>query len=243
MKKRIEILLLDLDNTLWDFDANANNALEELFHRHHLQHRTGNTATYFIEEYKKINKRFWEQYEKGEISKDFLRTERFTEVFRKMGIPDSEHPENVWEEYLEICPVMTQMVDGAWDLLDYFKSKVKMGLITNGFQRTQEVKIKSTGIDAYIDFMVTSESTGWAKPDVRIFEKALELANAEPSAALYIGDTYRSDIVGAHNAQIDAILYDHLKTEQALITDLVKPVYTADSLSEVLDFVVQNYQF
>lgn len=243
MSKRLRALLLDLDNTLWDFDANANRALEELFYRHHLQVRTGKTVDYFIAEYKEINKSYWEKYEKGEISKDFLRTRRFTDVFIKLGISEEDHPENLWEEYLEICPKMTLLIDGAIDFLDFFKGKTEMAVITNGFENTQRIKIKEAGLENYLKFMITSEEAGCAKPDHRIFERALDKGGWNREEVLYVGDTFRSDIVGAINAGIACVLFDRSGSERKFVNEFYKPLYVSDSLESIRSYIAENRVF
>jgi putative hydrolase of the HAD superfamily len=208
------LLLLDLDNTLWDFDANAEEALSVLFHKHHLHLRSRHSVHHFIERYKAINKTYWKRYEANEVSKDELRVARFTDTFLELGIPLVEHPENIWEEYLEICPVMTRMMPGALTFLAEMKVYFVLGLVTNGFDKTQNLKINTTGINEYIDFMVTSESFGIAKPDPAIFAHAVRLANGTNETSFYLGDTWDTDVVGGLNAGIKTAWYNHGKLAQ-----------------------------
>lgn len=193
-------IFLDLDNTLWDFDANAEEALQVLFQRHHLKVKSGYEAHEFTELYKSVNATFWKRYENGEIDKHHLRTERFVETFRQMGIPESEHPEDVWNEYLEICPIMTRMMPGAMEFLEMASKNAKLAIITNGFEHTQNKKLSCSGIDKYISFMVTSESFGVPKPNKEIFQFAAESANTTFEQSLYIGDTFDTDVLGALGA-------------------------------------------
>jgi putative hydrolase of the HAD superfamily len=205
-------IFLDLDNTLWDFEANAEEALGELFHRHHLHVRSSFKVHEFIATYKEINAAYWKRYERGEIDKDSLRTGRFTDTFLEMGLPQEEHPENVWQEYLDICPVMTRLVPWAMGFLEMLKPHSSLAIITNGFAKTQKLKIQHSGIEPFIDFMLTSEETGLAKPDTRIFHLALSKAQIEGSQALYIGDTLDTDVRGSLEAQIPVIWLNHAGT-------------------------------
>lgn len=209
------LLLLDLDNTLWDFDANAEEALSELFYRHHLHLRTDYSVAYFVEVYKVTNKAFWKRYELGEINKEYLRSARFTDTFLQMGIPESEHPEQIWEEYLSICPNMTRLMPGATLFLEEMSELFRIGLITNGFENTQTIKLKQSGIGRFTSFMVTSESLGVAKPAAEIFLHACAIGGVAPAETCYAGDTWTTDVFGAANAGIPAIWYNHAGTEQS----------------------------
>jgi putative hydrolase of the HAD superfamily len=206
------LLLLDLDNTLWDFDGNAEEALAELFHRHQLHLKSNAGVQQFIETYKVINKHYWQLYENGAVSKDILRSARFTDTFLQLGIPVNEHPENIWDEYLEICPVMTRMMPGAQLFLEEITQFFDLFLVTNGFEKTQQTKIKHSGIHRYIKGMITSESAGIAKPDAGIFEKAIgEYASnyGHPPKIFYAGDTWESDVKGGIEAGIETLWYNH----------------------------------
>lgn len=208
----VNLLLLDLDNTLWDFDGNAEEALAELFHRHQLHVKSSAGVQEFIDRYKIINKRYWQLYENGEVSKEILRSARFTDTFLELGIPADEHPENVWEEYLEICPVMTRLMPGARNFMEEITRRFDIFLVTNGFEKTQRTKIRHSGIEQFIKGMITSESAGVAKPDSGIFIQSIkecESLGIYPSKIFYAGDTWESDIKGGINAGIPTLWFNH----------------------------------
>lgn len=239
------LLLLDLDNTLWDFDGNAEEALAELFHRHKLHIRTSHSVHHFIETYKGINKSYWKRYEAGEIAKDLLRTGRFIDTFRALGIPDEEHPENVWDEYLEICPVMTRMMPGAITFVKEMKAHFVLVLVTNGFEKTQCTKIQACGLDEYVDMMISSEAVGIAKPDKGIFEIAIQKAEAEWgkfNAVFYAGDTWDTDVVGGVNAGICTGWYNHAAAEVPQDETSRHPLFLGafDSLSQLGSALIER---
>jgi putative hydrolase of the HAD superfamily len=232
------LLLLDLDNTLWDFDGNAEEALAELFHRHRLPVRTSHSVHQFIDTYKSINKTYWKRYEAGEIQKDLLRTGRFIDTFRALGIPDEEHPENVWDEYLEICPLMTRMMPGAMAFVQEMKEVFVLVLLTNGFEKTQRTKIQACGLDSYVELMITSESVGIAKPDKAIFDVAIAAATEKCGAfnrVFYAGDTWDTDVKGGVNAGIPTFWYNHAAIEMPSDEVSKHPMFmgSCETLSEL----------
>ena len=74
---RYDYFLLDLDRTLWNFDANALAAMHMLLDKWNLP--IGDRETFF-ERYEVINRRLWDDYEAGRIAKEYLRRERFRQT-------------------------------------------------------------------------------------------------------------------------------------------------------------------
>lgn len=167
----VKWVFLDLDNTLWDFDANATEALKELFRRHNLHLHTDYHVDQFVALYQDVNAAYWKRYERGEVSKEVLRSARFTDTFDAMGIPTILQPADVWQEYLDICPLMTLMMPNALKSLEVLSQRFNVALLTNGFEATQQTKIRCSGIEPYVKFMVTSESLGVAKPSLLFLKK------------------------------------------------------------------------
>ncbi len=65
------------------------------------------------------------------------------------------------------------------------------------------------GIDGFFDFVLWAGQLKSYKPDPKIFYKSLELAGlSDPAHALYVGDNYFADIVGARGVGMDALLID-----------------------------------
>jgi putative hydrolase of the HAD superfamily len=64
------------------------------------------------------------------------------------------------------------------------------------------------GLSRYLDFVIDSSEVGVEKPDSRIFQLALERAGLGPDAAVYVGDLYSVDVLGARSAGLRAVLLD-----------------------------------
>jgi putative hydrolase of the HAD superfamily len=62
------------------------------------------------------------------------------------------------------------------------------------------------GLLALVDEVVTSADVGAAKPDPRIFRRALELAGARPENAVHVGDSVAGDVEGARSLGSRAVL-------------------------------------
>ena len=64
------------------------------------------------------------------------------------------------------------------------------------------------GLGASLAFVIDSAVVGVEKPDPRIFRLALARAGVEPGQAVYVGDLYSVDVIGARAAGIEGILLD-----------------------------------
>ena len=82
-----------------------------------------------------------------------------------------------------------------------------LGLISN-IDRDIMPFCQELGLASYLDFVVTSQQVGCNKPHPPIFLAALERAGVKASQALYIGDQYKSDVVGARGVDMKAVLID-----------------------------------
>jgi len=199
-------IFIDLDDTLWDFHANAQAALEEIYNNHQLYNHF-NSFEHYFNIYAKRNLELWELYGKGEITKEFLNFERFSHPLVQVGAGNIKIAEQIGREFLEMLPTKTLLVAHAKELLDYLYPKYPLTIISNGFIEVQYKKLRSANLEHYFTHIVLSEGAKALKPDKRIYEYAMQLNNATASECLMIGDSYEADIVGARNAGIDQVYY------------------------------------
>lgn len=98
----------------------------------------------------------------------------------------------------------TEPFDGVRETFRNIKAHgLKIGVFTD-FPMYE--KLRSMGLDEYVDFGASSDDAGFLKPDAHCFGYLLYNLKMEPSDVLYVGDSYAKDVVGAHNAGIDAVL-------------------------------------
>ncbi len=98
--------------------------------------------------------------------------------------------------------------DDVFESLQKLKdAKYRLGLVTNRSKPIDEY-IEEIGLKDYFNFYFTAGEIGSWKPKAKIFQHALNLAKAEPHEAIYVGDNYYADVVGAQNADIMPVLLD-----------------------------------
>ena len=90
------------------------------------------------------------------------------------------------------------------------RAGLSVGVISNTEDGRLEEMCKLLEIAVHFDLLVDSHVVGLRKPDAAIFHYALEQLNVAPHEAIYIGDSYGHDVLGAQNAGLRAILLDPL---------------------------------
>lgn len=105
-----------------------------------------------------------------------------------------------WNHFIENM----RPYDGAADFLRNLKAAgMKISVCTDMTAHVQYRKLVALGLDKFVDFMVTSEETGYEKPAPIMFTLALEKMGIRADEAAYFGDTLDRDIEGAANVGIE----------------------------------------
>ncbi len=207
-------LFFDLDHTIWDFDKNAEETLNELYHTYKLRDLGLHSPDRFIEVYTQNNHQLWAEYHLGKITKQKLRETRFSKTFVDLGLSPQHIPQQFEDDYVSICPTKTNLFPKAHETLGYLKEKYSLHLISNGFKESTELKVSNNGLNEYFENVVISEVVGFNKPDKAIFNHALNLANAGISESIMIGDSLEADIRGAQDYGMKAIYFNPEKKEK-----------------------------
>ncbi len=220
-------LFFDLDHTLWDFEANKNAVLRQLW----TEFPAGEEDLFplFQEAFDRHNEALWASFRKGGISREDLRQKRFSRTLLDLRIPDRGISEGWSVRFLELLPQQTALLPFAKEILDYCKArKYPMAIITNGFETTQQMKLRAAGIDGYFTHIFSSESCGRPKPHKDIFEQAQRECGATASECLMIGDSLEADISGAQAAGWKSVFYNPEKKAHT-----AQPTHEIGCLSEL----------
>jgi putative hydrolase of the HAD superfamily len=225
-------IFFDLDHTIWDFDRNAEETLHELYHTYSLAERGVSCPYTFIETYTRNNHLLWADYHLGKITKEQLRTTRFSTTFIELGLSAENIPKAFEEDYVRICPTKTNLFPDAHETLGYLQNKYSLHLISNGFTESTKLKIETTGLEKYFDTIVISEVLGVNKPDPAIFEFALTAAGATKDESLMVGDSIEADIRGALNFGMEAIYFNPNNKEKP--ADVLREIHSLGELTQLL---------
>ena len=99
------------------------------------------------------------------------------------------------------------------DVLPTLKGLKKRGLIL-GLISNVDTDITSLldklGLTALLQVVVTSQDAGFTKPSPEIFREAVKRVGIQAHEAIYVGDQYQIDVVGANQAGMKGILIDRI---------------------------------
>lgn len=207
-------IFFDLDHTIWDFDRNAEETLDDLYFKYGFDQLFDNKSSQlFIATYTENNHRLWALYHHNKIDKPTLRKLRFDDTFRQLGVDPVLFPKDFEEEYLAICPTKPHLFPYAIETLEYLRQKYNLHLISNGFKEACEKKIACSNLSPYFNTVTISEVFGVNKPDPRIFDHALHQGKAKKEESIMIGDNIDADVRGALRFGMDAIFFNPLEKE------------------------------
>jgi putative hydrolase of the HAD superfamily len=89
------------------------------------------------------------------------------------------------------------------------KQGLILGLISNVDQDITSL-LDNLGLTALLQVVVTSQDAGFNNPSPEIFQEAVKKAGVQANEALYVGDQYQIDVVGANKAGMKGILIDRI---------------------------------
>ncbi|MGB1211073.1 MAG: YjjG family noncanonical pyrimidine nucleotidase [Lacinutrix venerupis] len=206
IKNKITDIFFDLDHTLWDFDKNSALTFDIIFKKNNVDL----DLERFSEIYKPINLKYWKLYRDEKVSKSKLRYGRLKETFDALKIEVEDRVINQLSiDYINYLTEYNYVFEGTIEILEYLKPKYKLHIITNGFKEVQQTKLEKSNIAHYFSTVTSSEAVGVKKPNPKVFNHALKIANITKENGIMIGDNYEADILGALNIGLDAICYNY----------------------------------
>ena len=110
---------------------------------------------------------------------------------------------------------------------------VRLGVVSNSDGRVEEA-LRAAGLRDYFDVVIDSALAGVEKPDPRIFHAALNALGVAAEEALYVGDLYEVDVLGARAAGMEAVLLGAEDQGSA------GRCQTADSIEELVNQILSD---
>ncbi|OOC61006.1 HAD family hydrolase [Paenibacillus ihbetae] len=156
----------------------------------------------------------WANFTAG-TQPEFRRLQELAPIYRKeswrrglarVGVQNESLAETLAERFAAERRARPYVYEETFDVLKELQGKVKLLLLTNGSPDLQQEKLDGVPeLTPYFDHIVISGDFGKGKPDVSIFQHALELLDAKPGEAVMVGDKLTTDIKGGNAAGLHTV--------------------------------------
>ena len=189
----VKAILFDFDYTLGDRDAYAYDCYKMILEKY-----SGISDPLMFESVLQ-NCMVWDQ--QGDVNKAYLKTKLKEDYGIILPIEDFN---TYWDSVLwQYC----RPYDDAEPTLKELSGKYKLGLVTNGPSDGQRKKLEQSGLSSYFseDAVTVSGDYPFKKPDPRLFLEACRKLGVKPEEAVYVGDLFYRDVLGAAQAGLTPV--------------------------------------
>ena len=220
----IEILFLDLDDTILDFHKAERLAIAKTLTAFDLE-----PTEDILTRYHDINLMHWQMLERGELTRPQVLTGRFRMLFEELGRQvDAQAVARVYEKNLGIGHYF---LPGALEAVQTLQKSYRLFLASNGTATVQHSRLTSAGLYPYFEKVFVSQELGYNKPAKEFFDAcAAQIPGYAPEKAMMVGDSLSSDILGGINAGLPTCWVNpHHKPHPENIT----PDYQIEALSQL----------
>lgn len=203
MTNKYQGLLLDIDNTLYNYNEAHSVAKNQVI-------------DYAIKTFNITESQISSAYETGrkkvhiELSETAASHNRllyFQKMCELLNVNPLHYGLNLYNLYWDTFLEHMIPFENVYELLEKYKGKIC--LVTDLTAHIQYRKIKKLNLEKYCNHIVTSEEAGREKPHPYVFMMALEKLNLKAHEVCMIGDSYKKDILGALNSNIKTIWFNH----------------------------------
>ena len=161
----------------------------------------------------KLDEWLWPMIRAGTVPEQidyYYWSEYLREFTRRLGVPDEGRGEltrllvadfqniQLWSRVMPDTPPFLE-----WMLAQGYL----LGVVSNSIG-TLEGQLVNLGLARYFQAILDSAIVGIQKPHAGIFKLALERLGAQSSEAVFVGDTYATDVGGAELAGLTGVLID-----------------------------------
>ena len=215
---RYNFILIDADDTLFDFQKTAEKNFEQTCRKLGVPYKDG-----YYEIYRDINQNYWDMFSLGKVEKSVLKKMRFVDFGKAIGYDvNADEFMPIYESGLaqisslfpETVPVLKQLKESGY----------KIYLITNGLANVQRGRLKLSGIEHLFDGIFISDEMGTSKPSKVYYDMVIsQIDGFDKNKALIVGDSLVSDMPLGIDNGIDTCFYNpHGKQTDLPITYQIK---------------------
>lgn len=158
-------------------------------------------------------------------------------VLSEVGLVDPPNRDEIVRMYEEaVLMDPPRLKEGVKETLAALHGRYRLGLVSvTGVSAGRLMRgiLEEHGVLGCFEALAFSDEVGYVKPDPRLFMAALEELGVEPGKAVHVGDSVKSDVLGAKNAGMKTVW---LKTrDQAMVAEPDRIITKLTQLPETLE--------
>lgn len=226
-------ILFDIDDTLMDYYTAEMNVTRGLFAENGVE-----CTQEKLDDSWKMSWYYWDKENLSETDREDVQRDYHVRYHRGVLAHCEElsqkhgfkmNGEETYQRFNELFAQQITLYEGALDVLDRLKSKgYVLCAATNGLASIQEKRVAA--LDGRITHLFCSEALGCVKPTKQFFDEVLRVTGAKPEECLMVGDSLTADILGAANAGMTTVWFNHAGKARK---EGVRIDYEIDSLSKL----------
>ncbi len=244
----LKAIVFDLDNTLENYSIAER--IAELKLSRFVEKELGVNHKVFLELFHKYKISY---SKKPNTPRDYSRALWMKRVFSDLKVDVSDAIIKKFEVFLwDEVNKRVRLFKNTRSVLSSLSKRFKLGLISDsdGDKSFKLDRIKHLGIKKYFKTIVTSDDTGFNKPDKRVFLLVLKRLRVKPEETIMVGDNLKTDMIGAKSVGMKTIwlmrgsfarkYYDRIKAGDKNSQHLLKFVdYKARDIMQVYKIIMR----
>lgn len=240
--KKYEYIIFDMDDTLIDNLENVRYAYTKMMEYRNLKYSEEGFQKWY-----ELDKQFWMDFSAGlivvpeEYKYDHDLFVKYVQSLRYMMYFNNEikieEAFKINELFLNSLKEIVVEIPGASKVLKELSKNYKLVIATNGPRQAVFTKIEKIGCSKFISAVFSADITKnkVTKPSKVYFDEMMEYLNCKnKEKMLIVGDSLKTDILGARNSNIDSCW---LNQKNIPIKEECKPTYVINNLEELLNIL------
>ncbi len=221
-------LIFDIDDTLYDQIIPFHKAYLDIF-KYEVD-----VEKLFIDS-RKYSDEVFEKVQNKVISKKEMHIYRISEAFKCQKINIEKTEAIKFQKKYEFYQCKISLSSEIIKMLNFCDTNnINLAIISNGNSKEQWRKIKNLNLLNWIkkENIFISGDVKYIKPDKRIFQLCIDKLNFDLNKTYYIGDSYKSDVIGSNNIGLKCIWLN--RRNKVLSENDFKPFKTIKEEKDIL---------